>query len=240
MRLLAGIVVSGFVWFVLRFMTLINSPALANDVFGFAAWLKNVRIIPESISLFSMPVNIASIPSFTLFKTLSGTVILIILLAIIFKATDGKKKLLALGLFWFLLFLFPSMLYKHTNFDYLNHRFFVSMFGVLMYILALFSHKRISWLWKMFLMVVLLWFGAESFMKSKAYASSIKFYQSAIESNKNCQLAYFNRGLLYEKQGFIEKAINDYSKTIELKPDDSKAWYYRSVLYEQMSFLEEA
>ena len=44
-------------------------------------------------------------------------------------------------------------------------------------------------------------------------------------------LAYYNRGVAYDKIGQGDKAIADYTKAIEINPRDAEAYNYRGIAY---------
>jgi Tfp pilus assembly protein PilF len=229
--IIALYLISGLFWFWMRSIALKGVPDLGG-AFGLMPLLTNLRTIPESLATFFIPFGIAAIPGFTVVKTLAGLVILFILFYFLFKNKSRNKWLF--GFLWFFILIIPSMLYKHPDFDYLNHRFFLPLVGILLWLLFIFPEKWIekgrvknSW----FFIAVLVIFSSVTVVKSRSYSDPMTFYTSAISQNPRCAMAYNNRGVLYEHQEQFDKAIADYSKAVELKPDDSKAYFNRGVLY---------
>jgi Tfp pilus assembly protein PilF len=52
--------------------------------------------------------------------------------------------------------------------------------------------------------------------------------------------SYFERGVIYHKEGNLEQAIADFSKAIELDPNDVDAHIYRGDAYQKSGSLEQA
>jgi len=240
--LIALYAISGACWFWLRSMTIDNS-AIPDNEFGLSPFLLNLRVIPESLARFFLPSDTAPIPGFSLFNTLAGIVIMG-LIAFMFlrnKERSAKEKVFCFS--WFLILLVPSLLFKHPNFDYLDHRFFLPMTGILLFVLfsipaTWLKNDTIKKPW----IPVALFVGLSVFsiVKSLAYSDPMTFYTTAIEQNAKCDLAYFNRGVLYHYQGLNTKAINDYTKAIELKPDFEDAFFNRALIYNDMGAFDKA
>lgn len=243
--LVALYAVSGIFWLWLR------SDAIGNyanfpgqiDKVGLMPFLSNLRTIPESLALFFVPVEIAPFQSFSLFKTVTGLV-LIVAIGILFfrnKEKSGREKLFAIA--WFLLLLLPTMVYKNELIDYLDHRFFLPLTGILFFVLFIIPKKwfvkgdiKNPWL-LVFLLVILSYF---TFTYSRSFADMMTFYNSATSRNPDSPFAFNNRGAAYHNQGLVDKAVSDYSKAIELKQDYATAYINRGNIYLQQKLYDKA
>ena len=58
----------------------------------------------------------------------------------------------------------------------------------------------------------------------KDYDKAIADYDEAIRLDPNCQTAYYNRGIVWEKKKDFNKAISDYNEAIRLDPKYSRAY----------------
>jgi len=201
-----------------------------NNHFGLLPVLRNMRTIPEMLASFIVPLDIALIPNFSLFKTVTGLLILILTGVLFFKSKTRSKGELLFCLGWFLLFLLPTMLYKHERIDYLQHRFFLPLVGILLFLL--FSVPA-NWIKKgnkiitIILVVILIGLSTSTFIKSRAFSDPMKFYSSAIKQNPASYFAYNNRGFILSKQRSYSKAIEEFTNAIQLKPDYAQAYYNR-------------
>ncbi|MEI6122452.1 MAG: tetratricopeptide repeat protein [Bacteroidota bacterium] len=214
-----------------------------NHSVGIMPLLQNLRTLPEALSSFFLPYNIAPIPGFTLFKTALGLVISIAIIVLIIKskAHPTKEKLFCIA--WFIILLLPNMLYKHPLLDYLNHRFLLPLTGILLLLLFLIptswfqmrSSKSNVWVALLFLCL-----SAITFINSKAYKDAITFYDAAIAQNPKSALAYNNRGFIYNSKEYYKKAIADYTQAIALQPHFTDAHYNRGIAYQHQGLLTQA
>jgi tetratricopeptide (TPR) repeat protein len=213
--------VSGAVWYWLRSKT-IGDFTYQNGVFGLEAILLNLRNIPESLAKFFLPADIAPIPGYSLFNTLAGIGIMIAIVILFFNSKGERSKKEKLFCFaWFLFLLLPTMLFKHKRIEYLDHRFFLPLIGIVLFVLFIipkkwFENGDIKKPWLMVLVLILLSF--YTFNKTKAYSDPMTFYNSAITHNKNSAFAYNNRGFIKMRRGDNSGAIADYDRAIAISP----------------------
>jgi tetratricopeptide (TPR) repeat protein len=243
--------VSGICWFWLRSESigggLHNNEIMGSighsDNVGFVPFLRNLQTIPESLASFFIPFDIDPIPGFSLFKTLTGLGIIVLIGVLFFKNKERSKTEKIFCFLWFLLLLLPTMLYKHNRIDYLNHRFFLPLIGMLLFVLFIFpvnwvknGSKENTWL----IAAVFIGLSSFTFAKTRAYSNPMTFYNSAISRNSDSDLAYNNRGFIYFTQGLYDKAMNDFTKAIHLKPDYAQAYYNRGAVYFTQGLYDKA
>jgi len=224
--------VSGIVWLCLRSMS-IGDYSNSSGVYGLAAIKLNLQTIPESLANFFLPFDFAPIPGFSILKTAAGLVIIILIGILLIKNEERSKKEKIFCLSWFLLFMFPTMLFKGGLIDYLCHRFFLPLIGILLFSLFLipkkwFENGDIKRSWLMIVVIVLL--SSFTFIKSRAYSDPMTFYDSAISYNSNSALAYNNRGHIKFNKKDYDGAVEDYNKAIAISPTFSEAFNNRGVL----------
>jgi protein O-mannosyl-transferase len=208
---------------------------LTTDAFGIGPFVSNLQVVPEFLAKFILPVNLAVLPVFSLVSTLSGVIFLIILGWHIARTFKGGKQVYLLGTSWFLVFTAVTMLYRHelgkAGYDYLEHRAYLPMIGILMILVTVVQENLKRWNIKTIYtigMVVTVVFSAVTLVHSKSYESPLAFYSSAIRSNPGCALAYYNRAQFRRSLGDRSGAIKDYDEAIRVKPDLSDAYYNRA------------
>jgi len=243
--------IAGICWFYLRSMVIgdfsnqnqVMGMMGHNDEVGFLPILSNLRTLPESLAMFLIPYDIAPLPGFSSFKTFTGLIIILFFGVLFFMNKRMAKKEMFFCLSWFVILLLPTLIYKSDLIDYLNHRFFLPLVGIILLMLMSIPEKWIKngnlknvWI----LWIVIIGLSAATFVETLSYSNPTTFYSSSIVQNQKCALAYNNRGVLYEHQGIDMNAINDYSKAIELKPDYDDAWYNRGALYSRQGLPENA
>lgn len=214
-----------------------------NNEVGLTPILRNLRTIPESLTNFFLPYDIAPVPGFTFVKTIIGIGIISFFGLLLFKNKKSSKKKKIFYSLWFLLLLLPTMLYKSDFIDYLHHRFFLPQVGVLLFVLTVlpdnwFKKRDIKNPW--ILVVVLIFLSSITIVKARSYIDPETFYDSVISQNSDCAFAYNNRGNLYNAKGFYDEAIDDFTKAITLNTDYDQAYYGRGYTYNCQGFKDKA
>jgi tetratricopeptide (TPR) repeat protein len=210
---------------------------------GIKSFQSNLPTLPESLATFFIPFDIDPLPSFSLYKTLIGLIIIALIIAVFFLNNERPKKEKIFCLSWFLLFSIPTMIFKNAAIDYLNHRFFLPLMGILLFVLFIlpkkwFENGDIKRPWVLVALLLFLCFFTFSY--SRSYADPITFYNSAISKNPGCIVAYNNRGAVYHNKGLLDKAIEDYTKAIELEPDYATAFKGRGNAYFKKRMYDKA
>ncbi|MGA2092826.1 MAG: tetratricopeptide repeat protein [Sedimentisphaerales bacterium] len=233
--------ISGISWLWLRLIAFKNSSDV--NKYGLVPLISNLPMIPESLARPFLLFDISLISYFSLFKTLAGLGIIILIIVIFFKNSERTNREKVFCLSWFLLFLLPNMLYKTQDINYLSHRLFLPLIGILLFILFSFPKKwieikGITISGAMIALFVLL--SSITFVKSRAYCDPIAFYNSSISQNPDKAIMFTNRGAVKINMGDLQGAINDFTKAIELSPEDAAAYSNRGMAYSSTGRLERA
>ena len=242
---------SGIAWFWLRSNAIGNFSnwnevldiLSINGEVGIIPFLLNLQTIPESLTNFFFPFDIDPIPNFSMIKTIFGSGIILLSGFLLFKNSGrpAREKLFCIS--WFLLLLAPTMLFKPFYFDYLHHRFFLPLIGMLLFVMFLFpkewslKSKKIS---NRVMLALLLILSVSTFVKSRSYSDPMTFYNSAIDNNPQSDFAYIHRGYLYQTQGRFNKSINDFTRAIEINPDYAEAYNNRGIIYANQGEYDKA
>jgi len=219
--------IAGLCWFWLRSKAIGNFSDY-NSKFGFTTFLSNIPTMLESVSQFFLPFPIAPIPGFSLFKTMTGIVILGVIIFLLFKNWKGSYKVNSFCFIWFLLLMVPPMFYFQPNIEYLNHRFFLPLIGLLVFLLHIFPKK---WLQNgdiknsKILLVIVVCLGSLTFINSRSYSNPVTYYDAVILQNPHSAFAYNNRGLLKSLHADELGATQDYEKAIAINSDYFDAYY---------------
>ena len=234
--------ISGIFWLWLRSKS-IGVDSIQGDTFGLIPFISNLQVIPESLANFFTPYSIAPIPEYSILKTFIGLVIILIIIILFFKKSERSKKEKIFCISWFLILMFPPMLYKQVWIDYLNHRFFIPLIGILLFGLFVFPKKwieksetLISWICIAFIIFLI----SITFIKSRSYTDPMTYFNSAIIQNPNSSIAYYNRGYNKSSKNDYQGAIDDYSKAITIYPEYAEAYNNRGNMKNVMSDIEGA
>lgn len=236
-------IISGFLWYWVRSIALKGISDQDDNTFGIFAFFSNLRVIPEALAKFFLPSDIAPIPGFSLFNTMAGLGIIIIIPVLFFKNKERSKKEKVFCFSWFIILLVPSLLYKHPNLDYFDHRFFLPMIGILLFVMFIFPEKwikngKVKYSWLLVLIIVIL--SSFTIAKSRSYSDPMTFYSSAISKNPKSDFAYNNRGQLYDSQGKFDEAVIDYTKALELTPNSATVYNNRGLAYGNQGLFDKS
>ena len=127
-----------FIWFFLRKS---STGVLLGDEQGLGAILKNLPFLPEIVAKFLLPFDLAVMPVFSIFSTLSGLIILVLFATAIILTKQRNTTMFLLGLVWLMTFAIPNMFIRQFNtsdsFDYLEHRACMPSIGLFIMLLAI-------------------------------------------------------------------------------------------------------
>jgi Tfp pilus assembly protein PilF len=220
------------IYFYCRHMVILAP--LRSAEFGIRPFIYNLRTIPEFLSKFILPFDLSVMPVFTAFATAAGTVLLGLLGCVIWRGWRSGEKHFVLGSAWFLLFTAITMTYRNKlgkgAYDYLEHRAYLPTIGVLL-IMALFvqnfikrHHLKAAYYTGF---MVCLCFCSLTLYYGRRYQNPMTFYESAIRSNPNCAMAFYNRAKYKYTLGDFKGAMNDYDLAIRAMPDFAEAYNNR-------------
>jgi len=214
-----------------------------NGEVGFIPFIQNLQTIPESLANFFLPFKIDQLPNFSVVRSLVGLGIMLMITFLFIRNKEKPVKEKLFFLAWFFLLLLPTMLFKPSFIDYLHHRFFLPMVGMMLFVLFIIpsgwlSQKSAASYWIMLVLFFIL--AATTFVKSRSYADPLTFYNSAIEQNPNSDFAFIHRGYLYNDQGRYDKALDDFSRAIDINPKYAEAYNNRGNIYSRQGSYEKA
>ncbi len=221
-------------YFYLRSIVVHKLPS--GNEFGLMPFLNNIRTLPEFIGKFFIPVHLAPMAGFTLLNTFIGIALIVLLIIGIMKFRQSRKIYL-FGSLWFVLFALPGLLYSHelggSAYDYLEHRAYLPMLGMMIILGSLMNEiskvRKISTI-PVILICLSLIYGLYSYVYSKNYENPLTFYNLAVEANPNSAMAVNNRGLVKNEIKDTQGAISDYQEAIKLKPDYAQVYVNLGIL----------
>jgi protein O-mannosyl-transferase len=237
--------ITGFIWVWLRSMAIgdFYSNEHTNDIIGLTPLFQNLRIIPESIFKFIFPLNPGPIPAFSSLAIQVGLVLMIGLVIVLVLSKSISPEIRIISLMWFFILMIPPLLFKHVLIDYLDHRFFLPMIGLLP-VLSIFQRfiTRTAFLriGQVFATILLVLFAVLTIHRSSFYSDPVKFYTSAIKYNPASSIAHNNLGAIHHSRGNYNKAISEYSLAIKIKSDYLNAINNRANAYLSAGFYLDA
>jgi Flp pilus assembly protein TadD len=244
--LLAPCVVPVALFFFLRRIIIPKFPA--ETVFGVTPFLNNLRVIPESIGKFFVPIGLAPLPEFSWLVTGIGAAVAAVLVFLALRGAESmQRKLTVFGIGWYLLFTIPGAAYTNElgsiAYEYLEHRSYLPMMGIIL-VFGVVLTNQFARAWRdnvargIVGLVALL--GLVSILHARNYKTAERFYDMAIDGNPNSGMALLNRGYLRASKGDVSGAIEDYTRAAVACPTYAEAFVNRGVLYQDMGRMADA
>jgi protein O-mannosyl-transferase len=201
----------GILWLVARFSAgdILSHP---NEI-GVNAFLKSYPALPALLGKLILPLRLSGLATFDPLSITAGIVLAAVAVSLAFILKKSDRRMLLLGLLWYLLFLLPTLFYRvkgaDDHYDYLEHRAYLPMLGFLLVAgeflprLGVSFRKRPVQILSVVLLVLL---SAGSIVYSRSFKDEMTFWQAA--KNADPERANFHSvlGELFFKRGEIGKA----------------------------------
>jgi len=165
---------------------------------------------------------------FTVLNTLLGLLVFSLLLWLTWRFALSSRKEALFGLAWFALLTLPGLMYRHMDgsnaYDYLEHRSYLPMVGIIIWISNIYKDVPEGGLKLGITGSVLAYAtisGFFSFIYAKNYKNPLTFYERAVVSNPVSAATFYNRGIAREVAGDYPGALEDYEKAQALNPHAS-------------------
>lgn len=244
--LVAGWLVAGVGWLLARHAALAGQAH--TDITGLEAFVINLPAFPSLFGKSILPWNLSALAIYDTVSTVIGLACIAALVGLGFAAKKIDFRLLGLGVLWLVAFMLPAMFHRleHAadHYDYLEHRAYVPLFGVLLILQVLLaglglSMKRRS-LYALFA-VLLVALSAHGFVHSRCFSDMHVFWETAIEKNPSRSNFHSVQGKLLFDQGKYRQAMECFEKAIELsKRNDPGNYKNLSVIYNKLDAPEKA
>lgn len=193
--------------------------------FGIAVLAGNLATLPETVANLFWPINLGPLPSFTGWRTLTGILLIGIISALCMRRRQRSWPTLLLGSTWFICLSLPGMLYRHElgryAYNYLHHRTFLPLVGVLIILLQLLpsSCSTITGKWlRGAVVVAVATLSLLAYRQARVFSTPFAFYNAAIRTNPDSALAFTNRGILKAMQGDFHHATLDFDTALKIVP----------------------
>jgi len=224
------------IWYFMRSNAV--SGDIPSEVFGIKPLLLNIQIIPELVGKFFLPVNLSTLPGFSLLSTVIGLVFMIGIIAILFIKGEFQRSNIILGLIWLLLFLLPALLFRlpHADvyYDYFEHRIYFASIGLFIFVAELIKQinkaknkKVISYSFATLFIVMF----AFTTLNAMNYKNGVKFWLRGVKTNPERPMLYNGLALSFQMDGKMELAEKTLLKSLKTDPNvfdthDRLAKYY--------------
>lgn len=197
------------------------------DKFSFTTFYKNIMVLPETISKFFILIGIKALPGIEPFTSISGTIILLVLVILPFIFKKIIRLRYYFGLVWFVLFLLPGMVFRtmvQDGFFYWDCRSYLPLIGLIITFAELLRSLELSEYFKLSVSVAIVYlilFAFSSFQMIKFYKNADSYWGSVKLDYPNSYLPYVGLFNYYNQKGIYEEAENQLLLAIKLRPEES-------------------
>jgi Tfp pilus assembly protein PilF len=182
----------------------------------------NLTGLVNYIGKILIPVNLSVLPVPQDMKMLPGMAALFILVLFFLWGKVADKRRFLFGLGWFLVFLLPLLLRGAGFPNYLEHRMYLPLPGLLLMVQesGVFHRRPVSKIVGIAVPATILAFAAINLQHQEAFKDDISFWQNAVRTSPH---AYFGHTVLAQRlgaRGLWEHAENEFKISLSLNPSD--------------------
>lgn len=189
----------------------------------FSGLSSSILAIITFLGKFFWPFNLSTLPV-TADSSIWPGLIIVITLALVFWKFRKKinKPLFLFGIFWFLIFLIPSLIFQN-NPDFgvsfnLDHRLYLPAVGLLIIILSF--PKIAKRIFNPIAFSILIISITLSFLRINDYSNQYSFWEKAVEHSPSSAFAHNNLGAMYYLDGEKDLALSQYFQALTLNPNE--------------------
>jgi len=211
-----GWILLSVVWLVLR-----TSAIGAVNAFSIRRYAGLGDIVTGLLSYIGkifLPFNLSVRPLSGDINPLYGLAGLIALGIIVWLRGINNKKMLIFGAAWFTLFLLPTFIPAAADINFLEHRLYLPMLGIIL-ILAesnVVSKAPFKWL-AITGTVIVLFFGVITFHHIGVFSEGVNFWSNAVKTSPRSALAHQMMGRMHFKSGRVEEARREYVRSLDIE-----------------------
>jgi protein O-mannosyl-transferase len=245
-------------WLLLRNIALVKSIHYGqSDIIGSLAANSPAILLNLGKSLF--PVNLSVLPILqdsTLLYGILTTGLFLALAAISFfiirnasaegkTEADASVRIFIFGILWFLVFLVPSFIRPNAQYpaDFLEHRMYVPLWGLLLSFSQLWFLKRIASITSSSCAVFggcIIILGLITEIHIGVFSDRLPFWKDAVTHSFHHPLAHKNLGAMYHLDGNMDAAETEYRTALELYPYETMAHNNLGLIYKHRKEYDKA
>lgn len=165
-----------------------------------------------------LPFNLSVLPLSGDINLLYGLAGLALLLMIFWLRGVKNKKMLLFGAAWFIIFLLPTFIPVSTTINFLEHRLYLPVLGVIIILAESNVIRNASTKWVAIAgSVIVLFFGAMTFNHIGVFSDGNLFWSNAAKTSPRSALAHQMLGRMHFKSGRVEEARREYRRSLDIE-----------------------
>lgn len=208
------------IWSLLRSVSLSGSSSLQSIIMS---ELNNLPVLFMYLGKAFLPYNLGVYPTLKDSTYWFGIFAVILLAISYFKTAKLNWRRLIFGTLWFLVFLLPSFIRPNsTPTDFLEHRLYLPIIGLLIIMAELYPLKEINWSVKKnkyLAAILILLFSGLTFWHSRNFIDRLSFWNKAVSDSPQSAFVNNNLGSMYYLDGNLNQAQKYYFEAARLNPN---------------------
>ena len=196
------------------------------DKFSFTTYYKNILVLPETISKFFIPIGIKALPGIETFTSISGIILICLLLFLPLKLKSINKPRYYFGFLWFVILLLPGMVFRtmgQDGFYYWDCRSYLPLVGVLFMIGEILQSVYLEkYKYHLYLLAAayLMALSTMTFIKINLYENPLTYWNSVRTDYPTSFLPYVGLFNYYNHQEDIKNAEDQLLQAITIRPEE--------------------
>jgi Flp pilus assembly protein TadD len=231
-------------WYFVREMVAYRT-SLGQFNFLWEYYLHNLAAVPLFIGKIFLPVNLSTYPILEDSTLGYGIVTGVLLILLLIKSRKKYPQYVWFGGLWFVLFLLPPLMRVNpvVTTDFLEHRIYVPMIGILFMLLAidystyLKNYGNVKMILSVTAIVVLLIF---TIKRSQHYKDGWNYWTEAVTTSPHAAVGHQGLADIYTENGMYSEALKEFQQAAFYEPNRPDVHYDMGVAYDRLGYVKEA
>lgn len=221
-KLIAGWIFCLAAWFFLR------TAAVKTSFMIFGTWVKFTLVNSPALLLYLgkafFPFNLSVLPILQDSSLFFGIAALVLIFMLMRLTPYKDRKGIMFGWLWFLLFLFFAFVRPGSPLapaDFLEHRLYLPMIGLMIVLIQLRPCPTLRYRKTLIALssgISFLIFLVVNIVYVQNFKDRLSFWRDAVQHSPHAPLAHANLGAMYYLEGKNEAASHEYYKALDLNP----------------------
>jgi Tfp pilus assembly protein PilF len=214
-------------WFLLRHAAIIQTEH-SESILSVGSFWANLPVLSELAGKALFPFNLSAYATFSTVSMLIGILVLASSVWMLFRHDAIERRLILFSLLWFVFFLLPSLLVKATlhlqRYDYLEHRAYLSLAGMMILAALLVRVENLRLTKKTAALIALgVAYASLTFIHEQHFRDPLSLWTHATRTSPRAAHAFFHLGLLYDDGDLdLHEAERHYATAVELDPNNGE------------------
>jgi len=210
-------------WFYLRSIALLGGAVKYDFFTASQVIVSNLPAVLLYLGKIIFPFNLSVLPTLPDSTLIFGVATLVLVTISLAFSKKIDWKIFVFGVLWFLAFLLPAFIRPDNMYvaDFLEHRIYVPLVGVLLVFSQISFLKNIDMdkrMYRLGAIAILLSLATINIIHNRNFSDRTTFWKSAVETSPTHPLSHKNLGAMYYLDGKMDEAKTEFEKSVKLNP----------------------